>query len=69
LQIDPCIPAWEGFTATRRFRGKIVNITVKNPNKVEKGVKSISINGEKVDGQVVPFSKMKDVNEVEVVMG
>lgn len=69
LQINPCIPGWEGFTATRRFRGKMVNITVKNPGKVEKGVKSITVNGEKVEGLVVPFSKMKDVNEVEVIMG
>ena len=69
LLIDPCIPAWEGLTATRRFRGKTVNINVKNPNKVEKGVVSISINGEKVNGNVVPFDKMKDVNEVEVIMG
>jgi cellobiose phosphorylase len=69
LLIDPCVPEWEGFTASRRFRGKMVNITVQNPNKVEKGVKSMTLNGESIDGNVVPFDKMKDVNEVVVVMG
>jgi cellobiose phosphorylase len=69
LMIDPCVPEWEGFTATRRFRGKVVNIKVENPNKVEKGVKSMTLNGESIDGNVVPFAKMKDVNEVVVVMG
>jgi len=69
LMIDPCIPQWEGFTASRRFRGKMVNIKVENPKKVEKGVASITLNGEKIEGQVVPFGKMKDVNEVVVVMG
>ena len=69
LMIDPCIPQWEGFTASRRFRGKTVNIQVENPKKVEKGVASITLNGEKIEGQVIPFGKMKDVNEVVVVMG
>jgi cellobiose phosphorylase len=36
---------------------------------VEKGVKSMTLNGESIDGNVVPFDKMKDVNEVVVVMG
>jgi cellobiose phosphorylase len=46
-----------------------VNVTVKNPAKVEKGVKSVTLNGEKLNGNVIPYSKMKEVNEVEVVMG
>jgi cellobiose phosphorylase len=69
LMIDPCIPQWEGFTACRRFRGKMVNIKVENPNKVEKGVVSMTVNGEKINGNIVPFDKMKDENEVIVVMG
>ncbi|HOI25956.1 MAG TPA: hypothetical protein PKW49_04495 [Paludibacteraceae bacterium] len=69
LMVDPCIPEWEGFTATRRFRGMTVNIKVENPKKVEKGVKSITLNGEKVDGNVIPFAKMKATNDVIVVMG
>ncbi|MBP5421575.1 MAG: glycosyl transferase, partial [Paludibacteraceae bacterium] len=69
LMIDPCIPGWKGFTATCRFRGKTVNITVKNPKKVEKGVVSVTLNGKAIEGNVVPFGKMKNVNEVVVTMG
>ena len=69
LMVDPCIPEWEGFSASRRFRGKMVNVKVENPNKVEKGVKSVTLNGEKIEGNVIPFAKMKDMNDVVVVMG
>lgn len=69
LLIDPCIPAWEGFKATRRFRGNIINIVVKNPNKVEKGVKSITVDGKAVTGNVVPADMLSNGCNVEVIMG
>ena len=69
LMIDPCIPGWKGFTATRKFRGKTANITVKNPKKVEKGVVSITLNGKAIEGNVVPFGAMKKENDIVVVMG
>lgn len=69
LQINPCIPHWSQFTATRHFRGKTINITVKNPKKVEKGVKKLVVNGETISGNIVPFEKMQAVNEVIVTMG
>jgi len=70
LRIDPCIPAaWEGFTASRRFRGKQVSIQVVNPQGVQKGVKQITLNGQAIPGNVIPFSKLKKTNEVCVEMG
>jgi N,N'-diacetylchitobiose phosphorylase len=70
LVVDPCIPAgWNGFTATRCFRGKTVRIAVKNPNGVEKGVKSLTLNGEVLAGTVLPADKLKDDNTVVVEMG
>jgi N,N'-diacetylchitobiose phosphorylase len=70
LIIDPSIPkAWDGFKITRRFRGKQFNITVQNPNHVSKGVASMTVNGQKVDGFTAPLSLAKDVNDVLVVMG
>ena len=69
LLIDPCIPAWEGFKASRRFRGNIINIVVKNPNKVEKGVKSITVDGKAVTGNVVPADMLSNGCNVEVIMG
>ena len=70
LTIDPCIPkVWPGFTATRQFRGKTVTITVTNPNGVEKGVKSLTLNGEALTGNVIPAAKLADENTVVVELG
>ncbi|MGB7582343.1 MAG: hypothetical protein WBL85_07865 [Sedimentisphaerales bacterium] len=70
LIIDPCIPAdWKEFAAVRRFRNKTLNIKVINPNGVEKGVKKITLNGQIIEGSLIPASKMKKENEVVVEMG
>ncbi len=70
LKIDPFIPSsWEGFEVTRRFRGKNLNICVKNPNAVEKGVIGITINGIIINGNIVRFNLMVKHNEIEVIMG
>ena len=46
LTVDPCIPAaWDGFTAERSWRGARYVIEVKNPNHVQKGVKTIEVDG------------------------
>ena len=55
LRIDPCIPRdWEGFSATRKFRGGLYNIQVHNPQHVCKGVKRMVVDGVEVDGNLVP---------------
>ena len=46
LTVDPCIPAaWDGFTAERSWRGARYVIEVKNPHHVQKGVKTIEVDG------------------------
>ena len=70
LVIDTCIPSdWKQFKVTRRFRGKDVNIIVNNESGVQKGVKTININGKDIDGNLIHFNIMKDKNEVIVTMG
>jgi cellobiose phosphorylase len=70
LHIDPCIPAdWKEFAATRRFRNKMLNIKVINPNGVQKGVKKITLNGQLIEGNLIPVSKMQKENDVVVEMG
>jgi cellobiose phosphorylase len=57
LVIDPCIPrAWKQYTVTRRFRGAEYRITIKNPNGVSKGVKSLSLDGVTRSGNMIPVS-------------
>jgi N,N'-diacetylchitobiose phosphorylase len=69
LIVDPCIPGdWKEFSVKRRWRGATYAITVKNPMGVEKGVVSVTLNGDAVDG-VVRAQTGGTVNEVLVVMG
>lgn len=70
MVIDPCVPSdWKQFKVIRRFRGKLLKVSVKNDSGVQKGIKKITLNGEDIAGNLIPVGKMKDVNEVEVVMG
>ncbi|MDR3013029.1 MAG: hypothetical protein LBU70_07450 [Chitinispirillales bacterium] len=69
LIIDPCIPAsWKGFTAVRKYRGATYNITVKNESGVCKGVKSLTVDGKAVDGNIIPAFTDGGAHEVVVVM-
>ena len=68
LVIDPCIPAdWKEFTMTRRWRGAEYRIHVTNPHGVEKGVASLTMNGQPVDR--IPVQRPGTVTEIEAVMG
>jgi len=70
LSINPCVPKGFGdFTLTRAFREGVYNITVKNPQNVEKGVASLLVDGVKVDGCVIPYVKGKTEYNVTVTMG
>lgn len=70
LKIDPCVPsAWKEYTMSRLFRGVKYNITVKNPDGVCKGVKSMVCDGVKVNGNILPVFEAGSEHEVEVVLG
>ncbi|UCF35904.1 MAG: glycosyl transferase, partial [Acidobacteriota bacterium] len=70
LSIDPCVPEdWERFRVSRRFRGAEYRIAVENPDGVSKGVRQILLNGELLEGTVLPVLEPGTVNEVEVLMG
>ena len=46
LEIDPCIPSGlDGFIVTRKYRDSVYHIRVNNSAHVEKGIKSIKVNG------------------------
>ena len=70
LSIDPCVPKDFGdFELTRKFREGIYNIKVQNPDRVEKGIKSITVDGKAIDGCVIPYVKGKETYDVVVTMG
>ncbi len=69
LWVCPTIPStWKEMTMTKMFRGKKLNITVKNPSGAECGFKEFYVNGVKLDKPYVKAADMKDENEVIVVM-
>jgi len=70
LKIDPCIPSqWDGFKVNRIFRGKKFSIVVSNPSHVSAGVKTLTLNGRKIEGNRIPVDMMQSENVVAVLMG
>ena len=70
LKVDPCIPkAWNGYKVMREFKGSKYQIHIQNPNHVSKGVASMVVDGQAVNGNIIPDFKDGKVHEVEVVLG
>ncbi|MCX6151206.1 MAG: glycosyl transferase family 36 [Ignavibacteriales bacterium] len=69
LLVDPCIPKeWNKYSVKRKFRNTIYNIKVINPDNVSYGVKSIIIDGEVAESNLIKAVNKKEVN-VEVILG
>jgi cellobiose phosphorylase len=70
LRIDPCIPGdWRTLKVARVFRGKQFDIELRNPNGIQKGVKSVTLNGRVLDGNFIPIDAAEPSNTVVVEMG
>lgn len=70
LEVDPCIPSdWPEFRASRTFRDNSYNIIVRNPEGLSSGVKSVTANGEAVNGKILPLSEGKAEWEIIVTLG
>jgi cellobiose phosphorylase len=70
LGIDPCVPEGFGdFTLKRTFRGAQYDITVQNPNGVQKGIAKLIVDGREIEGHIVPFEEGKTHYNVTAVMG
>ena len=70
LMIDPCIPSeWDGFTASRKFRGCTFEIKVDNPNHVEKGVVKLELNDKILDSNFISANKFEKHNKIKIRMG
>lgn len=68
LVVDPCVPSsWKTFSVTRKWRGATYEITVKNPDAVQRGVKRIIADGKAV--AKLPVLPTGSVCRVEVEMG
>ncbi|MBQ6372728.1 MAG: glycosyl transferase [Oscillospiraceae bacterium] len=70
LMVDPCIPSKiKGFTVSRKYRGAVYDITVENPDGVEKGVREVTVDGVRIDGNILPVLSSGSRASVVVRMG
>ena len=69
LQLNPCIPHdMKGYKLDRTYRGTTYHITFDNAAGVERGVKSVTVDGAPIEGNILPLTDKKEV-EVVVTMG
>jgi len=70
LLVDPSIPAeWPGYRITRRFRNAVYEIDVRNPDGVSRGVRSATVDGQPLDGNLLPAFGDGKTHQVEIIMG
>jgi cellobiose phosphorylase len=70
LRLDPCIPPqWDDFSAERSFRGNKLHIKVHNPQHVSRGVVEITVDGVKIEGNLVKLAGQSEEVQVEVWLG
>ncbi len=68
LLIEPCIPSsMHEYTVYRKFRGAEYTIHVQNPDGVQKGIRSIMVDGVPQKGNIVCESVGK--HQVEIILG
>lgn len=70
LRIDPCIPArWDGFKVKRKFRGKMVDIIIHNPEHVCKGIRKMCMDGKDMEQNPIPCEALHQNGFIEVWLG
>jgi len=69
VTIDPSIPGeWKELSIIKNLRGKTLNITIENLNGSQNGVKSVTVNGKKLESNFIPDVILSDVNEIIIRM-
>jgi cellobiose phosphorylase len=70
LRVDPCIPSqWNGFRATRKYRGVTYLITVNNPKHVCRGVEKVEVKGGRAAGSLIRADQGAKLVQVKVTLG
>ena len=65
LMIDPCLPAQlKQLNVVRKFRGSTYRVSIVNEAGGEKGTISLTVDGQKIDGCVIPASNEAGEHEV-----
>jgi cellobiose phosphorylase len=69
LTVAPSIPSdWKELFIEKTFRGKKLNIKIQNSEGAESGYKEFYVNGVKLEKNYLPEDRMKDINDVLLIM-
>ena len=69
ITINPSISSeWKKWSMVKKFRGKVLNITVDNPNGNQHGVKSTTVNGQRLECNFIPEEMLKAENTIIIEM-
>ena len=67
LRVEPCLPShWDGFQATRRFRGASYSIVVPCATDASRKTVQVSVDGRPIEGTLVPLAPAGATVNVEV---
>ncbi|MCM1264441.1 MAG: cellobiose phosphorylase, partial [Butyrivibrio sp.] len=69
LKLNPCMPKeWTSAEITRQFRGASYHIVICNPDHKSNGMASITVDKEKIDGNLLPDFRDGRTHEVCVII-
>jgi cellobiose phosphorylase len=69
LRVDPVLPkSWPGFSAIRKWRGAVYEITVHQSESRTGRVRRLIIDGKEIEGNVIPESPIGSVVKVEAII-
>lgn len=69
LRLIPAIPPeWDSLSVEKVWRGKRLRIDIRNPEERESGCRSLTLNGEPLEGDRIPEEKLLEDNEIILVM-
>lgn len=70
LLVEPSIPRhWDGFKVTRTFRGAVYQIAVENPQHLNSGVRSVTVDGQPYNSNLLPIFADGNTHRVQIIMG
>jgi cellobiose phosphorylase len=70
LRIDPCMPSeWKECSVKRHYRGATYDIHILNPDGLQKGTLKITLDGNPIDGNILPVFEDGKTHTVEVLLG
>ena len=70
LVINPCIPReWSEYSIEYRYKSSVYQITVKNPDRVNRGVREVTLDSEVMEDGCIPLSDDGKRHSVVVILG